>query len=75
MRTNSVGKLGKALNAAGFTIMDLTEWLCGHGISISSGTVGKYCRASSRDYARAEVWEALDRFMLENKIEWDGNPI
>lgn len=75
MNTNAVGKLGQIINAAGFTIKELTEFIWNTGVWASYGTVKKYCRASTRKYGKSEVWEAIDKFLNKYEIQWDGSDI
>lgn len=75
MRTNAVGRLGILINTAGLTIKDLTEYIWSEGIWVSYDTVKRYCRASTREYGKIEVWEAINKFLDKHKIQWDGSDI
>lgn len=75
MKTCAVGKLGKIINAAGFSVKELTEFIWNTGVWESYANITKYCRASNREYGKIEVWEAIDKFLNKYEIQWDGSDI
>ena len=72
MRTNAVSKLSNLINLAGFTVKNLTEFIWLKGMYVSYEDVARYCRASTREYGKPEVWEMIDKFLDKYKIQWDG---
>lgn len=63
--------LAEILAQEGYSITEVKDYLKQHGIEISYSTIRNYCIASSHNYGRFEIWEAIDSFVIEHEIPWN----